>query len=77
MESEPRVAVCVDNPYNRGPRADRKPWLRQRKESWDIRLDQTGSDGGPGPGVCVSACKGGDGGFRIGSGKGKERELLS
>lgn len=42
-----------------------------------MRLDQTGSDGGPGPGVCVSGSKGGDGGFRIGSGKGKERELLS
>lgn len=50
-----------------------KTWLRQREESWDVRLDETGSDGGSWPGVCVWVCKGGDGGFRVGSGKAKER----
>lgn len=32
-----------------------------------MTLEQTGSDGGPRPGVCVCLCKGGDGRFRIGN----------
>lgn len=45
-----------------------------------MRLDQTRSDGGFRPGVCVCrcvcvcverVCKGGDGGFRVGTGRGK------